>query len=133
MAQIKHLQFFFNLTCFIRADLWIHNGPALLMRVFKNWCKVENLRSMDYVRCRGFSVLPKTSFCPVHYGGVKEFFFNRAESEKKPNWLTEQVIGVHTWNKLSYAEPIYKNSTQHYTWLAQNHCPFIFANAPDVF
>ena len=71
---------------------------------------------------------------------MKEFFTHRIANETEPNnqtammnWLTEKVIGVHIWNKLSKTEAVYKNSTQDYTRLARNHCPLIFSIAPDTF
>jgi hypothetical protein len=81
------------------------------------------------------SYTPVSSFHPVHYGKMKEFFTRRIANETEPNqtammsWLTEKVIGVHIWNKLSKTEPIYKNSTQDYTRLARNDCPLIFSIA----
>lgn len=122
-------------TC--RPDIWGHNGPSLISRVLKKWCNVDNLDSMDYVSCRGFNVLPTSSFHPVHYGQMKEFFMQRIVNETEPkatiSWLTEKVIGVHIWNKLSKNEPIYKNSTQDYTRLARDHCPLTFSIVPDIF
>jgi lactosylceramide 4-alpha-galactosyltransferase len=91
---------------------------------------------MEYVSCRGFSVLPESSFHPVRYNKVKEFFaqpmVNETE-EKSISWLTEKVVGVHTWNKLSKDEPIYKNATHAYIQLARNNCPHIFSIAPEIF
>nr|CAH0103546.1 unnamed protein product [Daphnia galeata] len=55
---------------------------------------------------------------------AEEFFIHRlANKTGKPISLTDQVVGVHTWNKLTYNKPIYKNSTQYYAWLARTNCP----------
>ncbi|XP_057365318.1 lactosylceramide 4-alpha-galactosyltransferase-like [Daphnia carinata] len=117
-----------------RADAWTHNGPALLNRVLTKWCGVDSLAEMNYLKCRGFSVLPNTSFYPVHYSNWQEFFKQRDSNDKmNPDWLTTEVLGVHIWNKLSYGEPVFRNSTQYYTQLARIHCPATFAIAPDVF
>lgn len=118
-----------------RSHIWAHNGPHLLLRVLKNWCEVENLQSMNYVSCRGFNILPKSSFQPVHYSNTKEFFVQRVANKtlENPTWLNTNVIGVHTFNNLSKGHPIFKNSTQIYTWLAKTHCPVIFSVAPNVF
>ncbi|KAK4010373.1 hypothetical protein OUZ56_019519 [Daphnia magna] len=118
-----------------RSDIWGHNGPDLLLRVLKNWCEVEDLQSMNYVTCRGFNVLPKSSFQPLHHSNAKEFFAHRLvnQTTANPVWLTKNVIGVHTFNNLSKGQPIHKNSTQIYTGLARHNCPVIFSAAPDVF
>ncbi|XP_032784075.1 lactosylceramide 4-alpha-galactosyltransferase [Daphnia magna] len=118
-----------------KAEIWGHNGPSLITRVLRKWCNVTDIESMDYVPCRGFNVLPTTSFHPVHYGQMKTLFVlpSANETGARLSWLTETVIGVHVWNKLSKNQPIYKNSTQDYIRLARAHCPNVFSAAPDVF
>jgi lactosylceramide 4-alpha-galactosyltransferase len=92
---------------------------------------------MDYVNvsCNGFNVLHYSSFYLVDYSeAAEEFFIHRlANKTGKPISLTDQVVGVHTWNKLTYNKPIYKNSTQYYAWLARTNCPAMFSIAPEVF
>ncbi|XP_057368458.1 lactosylceramide 4-alpha-galactosyltransferase-like [Daphnia carinata] len=116
-------------------EIWGHNGPSLITRVLRKWCNVTDIESMDYVTCRGFNILPTTSFHPVHYGRMKTLFAQPLanESGTRLTWLTERVIGVHIWNKLSKTQPIYKHSTQDYIRLARIHCPNVFSLAPDVF
>ncbi|XP_057365427.1 lactosylceramide 4-alpha-galactosyltransferase-like [Daphnia carinata] len=117
-----------------RPDVWAHNGPALLDRVLTKWCGVDRLPDANYLKCRGFSVLPKASFYPVHYPMWREFFDQRGPNDTvNPDWLTTEVIGVHFWNKMSYEEPVFRNSTQYYTQLARTHCPATFSIAPDIF
>ncbi|KAK4030105.1 hypothetical protein OUZ56_023062 [Daphnia magna] len=117
-----------------RADAWTHNGPDLLGRVLTKWCGVDRLQETNYLKCSGFSVLPRISFYPVHYSNLGEFFKQRETNDTMtPDWLTAEVIGVHIWNKLSYGEPVFRNSTQYYTQLARIHCPATFSIAPDVF
>jgi lactosylceramide 4-alpha-galactosyltransferase len=91
---------------------------------------------MDYISCRGINILPKSSFQPVYYGNMLEFFVHRLadnQTEKKPTWLTKNVVGIHTFNNLSFREPIFKNSSQYYTQIARDNCPFIFSMAPQIF
>ncbi len=87
---------------------------------------------MNYVTCKGLNILSTNSFSPVYYPRWKEIF-NKRPANDKPTWLTNQVIGVHVWNKLSSKKRIYKNSTQYYTQLARAHCPQIFNVAPEFF
>nr|CAH0103547.1 unnamed protein product [Daphnia galeata] len=93
-----------------RAHVWGHNGPALLLRVLKSWCNADYLEMMDYVNvsCNGFNVLHYSSFYLVDYSeAAEEFFIHRlANKTGKPISLTDQVVGVHTWNKLTYNKPI---------------------------
>ena len=96
---------------------------------------VENVQKIDSASCRGFHVLPREFFYPVHYTDVNELFIQRManETDSTFNWLTEKVVGVHTWNKMSKNERIYKNSRQDYNRLVEDNCPAVFSIAPKVF
>nr|CAH0108563.1 unnamed protein product [Daphnia galeata] len=59
-----------------RPDVLNNNGPALIFRascVLQKWCNADNLKTMEYINCRGFNVLPESSFHPVHFNKMKEF------------------------------------------------------------
>jgi lactosylceramide 4-alpha-galactosyltransferase len=95
---------------------------------------IVDVGSLHSGRCREFNVLHKSSFNPVHFADWRKLFAKRPSSETgKPKWLTEEVFGVHTWNKLSFNELVYKNSTQEYARLARDNCPNIFSLAPNTF
>ncbi len=117
--------------------MWGNNGPALMFRVLKKWCNAEHIESMNNVSCRGFNILPTRSFHPVDFNKRKELFaqpmVTKTEVNKPINWLTEEVVGVHVWNRMSQNELVYKNSSQAYTRLARQHCPVIFYIAPEIF
>ncbi|KAK4010354.1 hypothetical protein OUZ56_019500 [Daphnia magna] len=117
------------------STIWGHNGPSLITRALRKWCNVTDIEPMDYVPCRGFNVLPTTSFHPVHYGQMKILFVQpwANETDGRLTWLTDRIIGVNIWNKLSKNQPIYKNSSQGYIQLARTHCPNVFSIAPNVF
>jgi lactosylceramide 4-alpha-galactosyltransferase len=106
-----------------------------MFRVLKKWCNANNLESMDHVSCRGFNILPTRSFHPVDFVSMKELFAQPMVTETEVNihWLTEDVVGVHVWNRMSQNELVYKNSSQDYTRLARQHCPVIFSIAPEIF
>jgi lactosylceramide 4-alpha-galactosyltransferase len=66
---------------------------------------------------------------------VKELFIQRMENETEAmlDWLTDKVVGVHTWNKISKSQPIYKSSRQDYARLVRDNCPVVFSIAPEIF
>ncbi|EFX82257.1 hypothetical protein DAPPUDRAFT_25188, partial [Daphnia pulex] len=107
-----------------RKEAWTHNGPDLLMRVMKTFCGEENLSKMYYITCRGFNVLPMLTFNSLHYSRWKDLFSQRPTNETRaPSWISKEIVGVHIWNKLSYNETAYKNSTQEYVRLVRDNCP----------
>ncbi|XP_046445530.1 lactosylceramide 4-alpha-galactosyltransferase-like [Daphnia pulex] len=115
-------------------NAWTHNGPDLLMRVMKTYCGEENFNAINYVSCRGFGALPTSTFSPIHWSNWQSFFNQRPANETgAPSWITNQVVGVHIWNKLSFNETAYKNSTQEYVRLVRHNCPEIFSIAPETF
>lgn len=104
------------------------------MRVMRTFCGEDNLNTINYVSCRGFSVFPMSAFNPIHYSKWKDLFSQRPRNETQaPGWITKQILGVHTWNKLSYNETAYKNSTQEYVRMVRDNCPVIFSIAPETF
>ncbi|KAI9552518.1 hypothetical protein GHT06_022884 [Daphnia sinensis] len=115
---------------------WAHNGPELITRVLQNWCNVYYISWMTLERCKGFHILPPTSFYPVHYKKWKEYFTNRDNNnkaeEKSYEW-DEFVLGAHVWNSLSAGWKVHKNSNQLYVDIARSSCPRIFDVAPEEF
>jgi lactosylceramide 4-alpha-galactosyltransferase len=104
------------------------------MRVMKTFCGEENFNAINYVTCRGFGVLPTSTFSFIHWSNWRSFFSQRPANETGvPSWITKQVVGVHVWNKLSFNETAYKNSTQEYVRLVRHNCPVIFSVAPETF
>jgi lactosylceramide 4-alpha-galactosyltransferase len=104
------------------------------MRVMKTFCGEENFNAINYVSCRGFGALPTSTFSSIHWKNWRSFFSQRPANETgAPGWITKQVVGVHVWNKLSFNETAYKNSTQEYVRLARDNCPVIFSIAPETF
>lgn len=90
---------------------------------------------MNYIQCRGYQVLPTSSYYPIHWNNWREYYTDNSTNIDKvtPTWLTKQVIGVHVWNKESSQQQIRKNSTQLYVQFAKKYCPVTFSHAPDIF
>ena len=101
-----------------RSDIWAHNGTLL-----RDWCQTEEFTDMNYIRCKGFHVLPENTFSPVFY----------EEGEELP-WLPNDTIAIHTWNKMNSDQVIHKKrTTQFYSRMARTHCPITYSIAPPVF
>lgn len=107
----------------------------MLTSVLKKLCEVQEITSMKPDKCRGFQVLPKTSFYPVPFTKWKKYYAenNATSGNVTPTWLTKEVIAVHVWNHESANEPIRKKSSQMYVKIASKSCPVTFSIAPDIF
>ncbi len=94
-------------------EKWYHcndwrQGPYRISHLMKSYCGEENLSTMDFVSCRGFSALPASTFSPIWWGDWQSFFSQRRASETRaPSWITKHVVGVHIWNKMSFNEKAY--------------------------
>ncbi len=107
-----------------------------MFRVLKKWCNAEHIESINYVSCPGFDVLPSPSFHPVHHFQMEKLFAEPTanETEEMPiSWLTDQVIGVHVWNRMNKDDPIYKKAKHPYKRLVRDHCPLVFSISPEIF
>lgn len=79
-----------------RGDLWAHNGPGAVTRLVEELCGGR----VKVAVCSGLTVLPESSFYPVHYGAWRDYFGDSNDVLRKVN----ASRGVHIWNKLSAGE-----------------------------
>ena len=108
---------------------WGYNGPKLMTRILARYCRVDQVSHMTSGRCHGFRILPPESFYPIDWLSWRKYF---EESETIPQW-SDEVIGLHVWNKVSEEEPVFKTSNQVYAQVARSQCPQVFSTAPKVF
>lgn len=96
---------------------WAINGPALLSRIIKRFCKTEE-------NCEGFKILPKTTFAPQRWQDSHRYF------EKKWTEAVMKSVTVaytaHIFNHLHSKRRVVKASNVSYALLAKEFCPNMF-------
>ncbi|XP_072427888.1 lactosylceramide 4-alpha-galactosyltransferase-like [Chiloscyllium punctatum] len=82
-----------------QGEIWGHQGPLLMSRVLRRWCKTDDLDEFVGAKCNGISYLPSTFFYPIPYDEWEKYF---------ERWTLEDIratfsdtYGVHIWNFLS--------------------------------
>ncbi|KAL5283504.1 hypothetical protein ACFFRR_006026 [Megaselia abdita] len=114
-----------------RGDIWAHNGPSCVTRVFENGLCQVPVSQMTPENCLGFQVLPSEDFFPIGYHNVDLFFDeNFLESGEE---IIENSIGVHVWNKLSSGFEVEVGSNVLYGVLAEQYCPIVYSSCGDLF
>ena len=109
---------------------WGYNGPELLTRVMKVWCRTDDVPSMKRDTCGDLDVLSPTSFYPVHWKAWQPLFADSADAEWTP---PHDTVAVHMWNQFTSGVAVLKNSSQLYSRLAKDNCPRVFFSAEDIF
>ncbi|XP_078066256.1 lactosylceramide 4-alpha-galactosyltransferase-like [Mustelus asterias] len=82
-----------------QGEIWGHQGPALMSRVLRQWCKTDDLDEFVGLKCNGISYLPPNAFYPIPYDKWEKYF---------ERWTLENIraiflntYGAHIWNFLS--------------------------------
>ncbi|KAG8544001.1 hypothetical protein GDO81_023270 [Engystomops pustulosus] len=100
-------------------NYWLfgHQGPQLLTRVYKRWCRIRRLR--DQHSCRGVNVLPKEAFYPIDWQDWRKYF--EVMEQKEMETLLRNSYGVHLWNKKSQGHRLQEGSFLEH--LQMKYCP----------
>ncbi|XP_078419589.1 lactosylceramide 4-alpha-galactosyltransferase-like [Cetorhinus maximus] len=82
-----------------QGEIWGHQGPLLMSRVLRRWCKTDDLDEFIGVKCNDISYLPPKFFYPIPYDEWEKYF---------EHWTLENIratfsntYGTHIWNFLS--------------------------------
>ncbi|XP_002189441.6 lactosylceramide 4-alpha-galactosyltransferase isoform X3 [Taeniopygia guttata] len=102
--------------------VWGHQGPGLLTRVFKKWCSLRTLKSMN---CKGVSALAQEVVYPIPWQDWKKLF--EAVSALELEKLLKNTYAVHIWNKLSHGTKLEIPSQALLAQLYAQFCPATYA------
>ncbi|XP_067897453.1 lactosylceramide 4-alpha-galactosyltransferase-like [Heterodontus francisci] len=82
-----------------QGEIWGHQGPLLMSRVLRRWCKTDDLDEFVDAKCNNISYLPSKFFYPIPYNEWEKYF---------EHWTLENIratfsetYGAHIWNFLS--------------------------------
>ncbi|XP_051874901.1 lactosylceramide 4-alpha-galactosyltransferase-like [Pristis pectinata] len=106
-------------------DRWGWQGPDLITRMLKKWCRSEKLNDFLNQKCQDVTFFPKDWFYPISYMNWKVYFQNdtwKKNSSVEDNFANSR--GVHIWNFLSgrQSNPI-KETRSYMEYFFKNYCP----------
>ncbi|XP_078273588.1 lactosylceramide 4-alpha-galactosyltransferase-like [Rhinoraja longicauda] len=99
--------------------IWGHQGPQLVTRVLKKWCRVNSVTKIQ--QCKGVTMLSPEAFYPVRWQDWKKYFEMVSESEAGE--LLKNSYAVHVWNKKSHGTRFQKGSKVMIDQLSSVYCP----------
>ncbi|XP_077639241.1 lactosylceramide 4-alpha-galactosyltransferase-like [Lonchura striata] len=102
--------------------VWGHQGPGLLTRVFKKWCSLGTIKSMN---CKGVSALAQEVVYPIPWQDWKKLF--EAVSALEFQKFLKNTYAVHIWNKLSHGTKLEIPSQALLAQLYAQFCPATYA------
>ncbi|NWW82163.1 A4GAT galactosyltransferase, partial [Climacteris rufus] len=102
--------------------VWGHQGPELLTRVFKKWCSLRTIESMN---CKGVSALAPEAVYPIPWQDWKKLF--ETVSALELHKLLKNTYAVHTWNKMSHGTKLEIPSQTLLAQLYSQFCPATYA------
>uniref|UniRef100_UPI00398F0F88 lactosylceramide 4-alpha-galactosyltransferase-like isoform X1 n=2 Tax=Pristiophorus japonicus TaxID=55135 RepID=UPI00398F0F88 len=109
-----------------QGETWGHQGPLLMSRVLRRWCKTDDLDQFVDAKCKGISYLPSKFFYPIPYEEWGKYF---------EHWTLDNITsafsdtyGVHIWNFLSSEKQDYMNDGNGVLleYFFQEYCPKIY-------
>ncbi|XP_004453829.1 alpha-1,4-N-acetylglucosaminyltransferase [Dasypus novemcinctus] len=78
------------------SDIWGHQGPNLMTRVLRVWCKLRDFQEVSDLRCANFSFLHPQRFYPISYPAWRRYY---------EVWDTEPSFNnsyaLHLWNYMN--------------------------------
>lgn len=106
-------------------SVWNSNGPALLTRVIRRWCHLNESELLDtFKECSPLKILPANSFLPVHWHHQTYYF--------KPfrlKWVLAALkdsYAAHIYSHMNSKKKVLKGSRVAYDVLARQHCPRVY-------
>ncbi|XP_038671661.1 alpha-1,4-N-acetylglucosaminyltransferase-like isoform X3 [Scyliorhinus canicula] len=101
--HIKHHQFVLECMKDFVANyighIWGQQGPQLITRVLRRWCKFNDTDKLAVEECNGITVCNKRRFAPIPYQNWTRYF----DSWKKEDIesVFSGTYGAHVWNYMN--------------------------------
>uniref|UniRef100_A0A146MF39 Lactosylceramide 4-alpha-galactosyltransferase n=1 Tax=Lygus hesperus TaxID=30085 RepID=A0A146MF39_LYGHE len=112
---------------------WGNNGPGVITRALKRYCRVQEVSKMTKQRCGGVEVMPPSAFYAIPWRSWMYFF---ATKQSDVDWVMKTVnqsIAIHVWNFHSASKNATVGSNQPYILLASRFCPKVYATQRTIF
>ncbi|XP_041035238.1 alpha-1,4-N-acetylglucosaminyltransferase-like [Carcharodon carcharias] len=108
--------------------IWGYQGPKLITRVLKRWCKFDKAADASGKECNEISLLIPSRFYPIHYSSWGRYY----DPWKKENAVSvfSGSYGTHVWNYMNSERKrkIIAGSGSLIEYLFQLYCPTTYRN-----
>ncbi|XP_037681078.1 alpha-1,4-N-acetylglucosaminyltransferase [Choloepus didactylus] len=104
--------------------IWGNQGPGLMTRVLKVWCKLRDFQEVSDLRCQNLSFLHPQRFYPISYPEWRRYY---------KVWDTEPSFNnsyaLHLWNYMNRErKAVVRGSNTLVENLYRKHCPRTYSD-----
>nr|XP_011719852.1 alpha-1,4-N-acetylglucosaminyltransferase isoform X2 [Macaca nemestrina] len=101
------------------SDIWGNQGPDLMTRMLRVWCKLEDFQELSDLRCLNISFLHPQRFYPISYPEWRRYY---------EVWDTDPSFNdsyaLHLWNYMNQeGRAVVRGSNTLVENLYRKHCP----------
>ncbi|KAM5291850.1 alpha-1,4-N-acetylglucosaminyltransferase [Ctenodactylus gundi] len=101
------------------SDLWGHQGPHLMTRMLRVWCKLEDFKELNDLKCQNISFLHPQRFYPISFS---EWWRYYEVWDPEPSFNNSYAL--HLWNYMNKGrKTVVKGSNTLVENLYRKHCP----------
>ncbi|XP_057596293.1 alpha-1,4-N-acetylglucosaminyltransferase [Hippopotamus amphibius kiboko] len=99
--------------------IWGHQGPQLMTRILRVWCKLRDFQEVSDLKCLNFSFLHPQRFYPISFQAWRRYY---------EVWDTEpsfnESYALHLWNYMNQeGKAVVRGSNTLVENLYRKHCP----------
>ncbi|XP_078265950.1 alpha-1,4-N-acetylglucosaminyltransferase-like [Rhinoraja longicauda] len=76
--------------------VWGQQGPRLITRVLKRWCRIDNLAAFTGTECNGISLWISSRFYPIPWSSWGKFYIAWKKEDIEQTFSA--TYGIHVWN-----------------------------------
>ncbi|XP_078265918.1 alpha-1,4-N-acetylglucosaminyltransferase-like [Rhinoraja longicauda] len=76
--------------------VWGQQGPRLITRVLKRWCRIDNLAAFTGTECNGISLWISSRFYPIPCSSWGKFYIAWKKEDIEQTFSA--TYGIHVWN-----------------------------------
>ncbi|KAM9601433.1 alpha-1,4-N-acetylglucosaminyltransferase [Trichechus inunguis] len=106
------------------SDIWGNQGPDLMTRMLRVWCKLRDFQEVSDLRCLNLSFLHPQRFYPISYPEWRRYY---AVWDTDPSF--NDSYALHLWNYMNQeGRVVVRGSNTLVENLYRKHCPRTYKN-----
>ncbi|EHB11216.1 Alpha-1,4-N-acetylglucosaminyltransferase, partial [Heterocephalus glaber] len=101
------------------SHIWGNQGPRLITRMLRVWCKLRDFQDLGDLRCQNISFLHPQRFYPISYSKWRRYY---EVWDPEPNF--NDSYALHLWNHMNQGKrTVIKGSNTLVENLYRKYCP----------